>query len=224
MILRVGTPVATTQGAISTTISIAYSPVPGNFVSVFVWGSLGSAMVVGVADDGAAGGSVYLPAINLGTAQGSRTLAIFYTKSAAVGVANITATVPGSQKCAILISEYSGIQSSTDPLDATSVMSNGSSASATTISISPSPGDLELAFFYNFNNTNPWTTSAPFSGVISLSDIDGEKLQVSDQLGANTPTANATQGSSVSWSCIMATFKASSTVTVVPPLMPQACM
>lgn len=204
-IARAGTPVEGTSTS-TTALALSYTPAAtGNFLAFWIHSRNGTGSAVSsVTDDGDGGGSTWVAGFNVNFA-GSRTMALFYTLSAAANITTITANLGASSLGDNygVIAEYSGV-SAKDAGPSTSVAGTGTSF--TTNAISPTGSDLELAMFSVFDFTT-WTITSPFAQVHQGSVPSfNDTILAADQINANTTTANATKPDSATADAYLITF------------------
>jgi hypothetical protein len=203
--------------AAALTVPVTYSPTAANFIAVLCVAA-SAQTITGVADNGAAGGSTYVAAYNVGR------FAIFYTKVAAATVTTITATFGAASGGAVIVAEYSGVDA-TAPLDQAGAVNTGSSTAQTSGAITTlNANDLLIGFMYQTSTTADFTASGAYATMKNQDfSSQAENLGGVDQIVAatNTYTATSTTVGAVNWSAILVSFKAAAGGggTVVPQIV-----
>jgi len=153
--------------------------------------------------------------------------ALYYAKNFSLGADTLTYTTSGSSggQMSLAIAEFSGINVSTTPLDA-SAGGSGSSATPTSGNMAPSvPGDLVIGA--GTHDLSTVTTAGAGFTMIAVATEDGDNHQTLDmeyELLSGTPAVAATftLAASAPWAQAGALFKAASLgpPDTTPPTVP----
>lgn len=204
--------------------SFTSSVTSGNLVVVAVseWNSFGDASVSSVVDNY---GNSYSLAVENPTAQnGNEPVAVYYAYNVTGGTGfQVTVNLANNGAITTAIYEYTGISTTSDPLDRTAnssgTGSNGSSGSTATTTVAN-----ELVFgAFNHSSTSTTATAGTDFLMREYNDDNNtfEALYTEDRIVTATGaySATITFGASVPWRGVVATFKAASGSVSIDSLM-----